>query len=34
MDNNKLVLFEVRDGAVTLDVNFKEETVWLTETND
>ena len=30
MENNEMVLFESRDGAVTLPVSIREETVWLT----
>ena len=30
MNNNELVLFESRDGAVTLPVPVRDETVWLT----
>ena len=30
MENNEIVLFESRDGAVTLPVSIREETVWLT----
>ena len=30
MNNNELVLFESQDGAVTLPVSVRDETVWLT----
>ncbi len=30
MENNEMVLFESRDGAVTLPVSIREATVWLT----
>ena len=30
MNNNELVLFESQDGAVTLPVPVRDETVWLT----
>ena len=30
MNNNEIVLFESRDGAVTLPVPVRDETVWLT----
>ncbi len=31
MENNEIVLFESRDGAVTLPVKIASETVWLTQ---
>ena len=31
MGNNEIVLFESRDGAVTLPVKVDSETVWLTQ---
>ena len=31
MENNEIVLFESRDGAVTLPVKIDSETVWLTQ---
>lgn len=31
MENNEIVLFESRDGAVTLPVKVDSETVWLTQ---
>ena len=30
MNNNEIVLFESHDGAVTLPVPVRDETVWLT----
>ena len=30
-NNNEIVLFESRDGAVTLPVKIASETVWLTQ---
>ena len=31
MENNEIVLFESRDGAVTLPVKIDSETVWLAQ---
>ena len=29
MDNKKIALYETEDGKITIDVDLKDETVWL-----